>query len=250
MTLSTTTNTGLSRLARIAAVLGSAALLAACGGAESKSETGADAGTDGKPAASDKTAPKAGDHAGVLETDMVMGDPDAPVTLIEYASLTCPHCATFHAAILPEIKEKYIDTGKVKMVFREFPTAPAALSVAGSVVARCAAEKGGSDAYFAVLSAFFKEQRAWVYGNDPKAEILRIIAPAGIDEAGLEACLGRQDLIDLIETNTTTGSKQFNITGTPSFVLEGEKVSANSAEDFAKAIDAALGETSSDDAGE
>lgn len=233
-----------SRFALAAASLSGALMLAACG--EASTTSGSAAGAQ-EPSSSNQTAAKAGnaagDPAGVLATDMVLGDPDAPVTLIEYASLTCPACANFHATALPDIKENYIDTGKVKLVFREFPTSPAALSVAGSVVARCAAEKNGSKAYFALLGTMFKEQRAWVYGNDPKGEILRIIAPAGIDEAGLNACLERQDLIDLVETNTKTGSEEFQITGTPTFVLGGNKLSFRTMEQFTEALDEALGET-------
>lgn len=211
-------------------------LLVSCGGAESK----ANSSSEGAAATATKGDNGMHAHASVLSNDMVMGSADAPVTIIEYASVTCPHCATFHATIFPEIKEKYVDTGQVRFVFREFPTPPVEFSLIGSVLARCAADKGSSDAYFLVLGALFKDQRGWIYSEDPKAELLKIASQAGMDEADFDACLKREDLVELVNTNTKIANEEFNITGTPSFVLGGEKITAASIEAFEKVIDDAL----------
>jgi protein-disulfide isomerase len=213
-----------------AALLAAPFLIAACGQASSN-------GPGEKPA--DKPA-AASDESGLRANDMMMGADDAPVTLIEYASVTCPHCATFHETILPGIKEKYIDTGKVKMVFREFPTPPAEFSLIGSLMARCTAEKVGEDAYFLVIGSLMKDQRTWIYGDDPKAELLKIAAQTGMDEPAFDACLKRQELVDLINNNTKEAIEKFNIQGTPSFLVNGEKMALHSEEDFTKALDEAI----------
>ena len=203
-------------------------MIAACGGASSNSDAGTDAADNNAAVATDST-------------DMTMGDENAPVTVVEYASVTCPHCATFHETIFPEIKEKYVDTGKVKFVFREFPTPPAGLSYVGSVLARCAAEKGGSDAYFLVLGSLFKTQKTWIYGDDPKLELQKIAAQAGMDETAFDACLQRQDLVDLINENVRDASEKHNINATPAFVVNGEKIpGVRSIEDMEKHLDEAL----------
>lgn len=217
-----------------------ALMLAACGGANS---------TDGAEtaAAQNETSSVEKEGEGALG-DMAIGDPDAPVTVIEYASVTCPHCATFHSEIFPEIKENYIETGKVRFIFREFPTAPANLSVAGSMLARCAAEKGGDDAYFVVLNALFQSQRTWIYGDSPRDELLKIASQAGMDAAAFDACVNRQELLDLINENINEGSQKYGITSTPSFVVEGQTRHFSNAEDFSKALDEAL-EKKADDGG-
>ena len=218
-----------------------AALLAACG-AESgdASEKTSDAAATGDASAGETPADV--DAAVIQSNDMVMGSPDAPVTVIEYASTTCPACANFHLSTFPEIKEKYVDTGKVKFVFREFPTSPVEFSLIGSVLARCAAEKSGSDAYFLVLGSLFKTQRQWISGEDPKLELLKIASQAGMDEAAFDSCLKRQELVELVQANSKAAVEQFRISGTPSFVLNGEKMAFKSLDDFFSLLDEALGE--------
>ncbi len=174
---------------------------------------------------------------------MVLGETDAPVTIIEYASVTCPGCASFHQAILPGVKEKYIDTGKAKLVFREFPTPPVEFSYIGSLLARCAADKSSQDAYFAVIDGLFRDQRAWIYGDDPKVELLKIGAQVGIDEAGFDACLKRQDLIDAINERIEVGRAQFEVSSTPSVFVNGEPARVT---ELSAAIDRALGVPPSD----
>lgn len=200
-------------------------LLVACGGASS-SESGSD---------SEKAAKSASER-----TEMTMGADDAPVTVIEYASVTCPGCAAFHQSIFPDIKRDYIDSGKVRFVFREFPTPPQGLSYVGSVLARCAAEKGGDEAYFLVLNSLFQTQRTWI-GENAQAELKKIAAQAGMDETAFDTCLQRQDLVDLINQNVEEGTEKYGINATPSFVLNGEKLPAiRSADDMRTHLDEAL----------
>ena len=216
------------RIARPFAVLALTLGLAACGG-EAADGGATKANTDGGQAVGKATAAQL---AGVMADDMVLGAADAPVTIIEYASVTCPGCAAFHERIFPEIKEKFIDTGKVKFVFREFPTPPVEFALIGSVLARCAAEKTGSDGYFVVLNGLFQNQRAWIGGEDPKAELLKIAGQAGMDEPTFDACLKQQKYVDMINETVRAGSETFGVNSTPSFVIDGEKVSIRSAEDF------------------
>ncbi len=218
-------------------VLSAVALaVAACSGASSDEPAG-DSGEDDIIA---------NDGATGALAEMVLGDPDAPLTVIEYASVTCPHCATFHETIFPIIKENYIDTGKVRFVFREFPTAPAELSVVGSMLARCAADRGGVDAYYLVLGALFKTQgdpregTGWIFSESPRAELIKIVSQAGMDEAAFDECVRRQELIDLINENVETASQKHNVRSTPSFIVGGQLRHFNSAEDFSAAIDEAL----------
>lgn len=211
--------------------------LAACGGASSDEPApspGAGAGENPAPGNENATGALA---------EMALGSSDAEITVIEFASVTCPHCATFHETVFPEIKENYIDTGKVRFVFREFPTAPANLSVAGSMLARCAADKGGSDAYFLVLGALFKTQRTWIYGDAPREELIKIASQAGMDEAAFDACVNRKELVDLINENVKAGVDQYDVNSTPSFVVDGQLRHFSTYEDFAKALDEALEKT-------
>ncbi|MGE0408437.1 MAG: DsbA family protein [Amphiplicatus sp.] len=210
-----------------AALLALPILAAACSGASSE-------GGDKTPAAADHAAAETGAKA-----DMAMGRADAPVTVIEYASLTCSHCADFHERILPAIKEKYIDAGKVRLIFREFPTAPTGLSYVASVLARCAADKGGAEAYFLVVSSLLKTQQSWI-SDDAKTELVKLAAQAGMDEAAFDACMERQDLVDLINANVKYASEEYKINATPSFVIGGETTGVRSVEDFEEKLDAAL----------
>lgn len=216
---------------RSAFIAGAAALgLAACGGASSE---------DAEPSPTAPTEASEANGEGAL-AEMSLGNPDATVTVIEYASLTCPHCATFHETIYPAIKENYIDTGKIQYIFREFPTAPAELSVVGSMLARCAADRGGSNAYFVVLDALFKTQRTWVFGDNPRGELVKVANQAGMDEAAFDACVRRSELLDLINKNVTEGRDKYNINSTPSFVINGSLRHFSNVEDFSEALDEAL----------
>lgn len=205
-----------------AAFLALAFLIAACSGASSEGAADQTPTVGEKPAVSGETGGKA---------EMFLGSADAPITLIEYASVTCPACANFHENMLPKIKEKYIDTGKVKLVFREFPTPPQNLSYVGSVLARCAAEKGGRDAYFMVLGALFKTQRTWISEN-AKVELQKIAAQTGMDQAAFDACMQRQDLIDVINENVKVGNEKDGVEATPTFLIDGKTATIRSLDEL------------------
>ncbi len=205
-----------------AALLAAPLLIAACGNASSE-------------IAKDGDKPQVTAKGELSATDMILGDPNAKVTLIEYASVTCPHCAAFNEQVIPGIKEKFIDTGKVKLVFREYPTAPANYSLIGSVLARCAAEKAGPEAYFLVTDALFRGQKTWIKDN-PKEELVKIVSQAGMGEADLDACLQRKEFVELINNNAKEGMEKYNVQGTPAFILNGEKMSYKTIEEFEQQI--------------
>ncbi|WP_417828990.1 DsbA family protein [Thalassospira sp.] len=156
----------------------------------------------------------------------VMGDENAPVTMIEYASLTCPHCASFHTEVLPEIKEKLIDTGKLKLVFRDYPLDGVALRAAA--VAQCA----GDDRYFGVLSMLFKSQMNWARSQDPIAGIKEVVRFGGMTGDAVDSCIADQELIDGIVSSRITGEQEFNVRSTPSFVIDGETIAGSRDAEF------------------
>ena len=148
----------------------------------------------------------------------VMGDENAPVTMIEYASLTCPHCASFHNEVLPEIKEKLIDTGKLKLIYRDYPLDGVALRAAA--IAQCA----GEDRYFGVLGMLFKSQMTWARSQDPVASSKEVVRFAGMTGDAVDACIADQELIDGIVGSRMTGEQEFNVSSTPSFILDGDLI--------------------------
>lgn len=161
-----------------------------------------------------------------------LGKEDAPVTIVEYASMTCGHCANFHKNTLPEIKKQYIDTGKVRMIFREFPLDP--VSAAGFMLARCAPE----EKYFDVMDALFADQRAWAFTNDPYNSMLNFSKQLGFTQESFEACLTNQSLLDGVNAVRDKGGNEFKVDSTPTFFINGEKVSgALSFEEMSKIID-------------
>lgn len=219
-------------------VMALAVLMTACGGASSDSSVSAAAQSD---ETSQNQAETGSTGAASVGDDMVLGAADAPVTVIEYASVTCPGCASFHATTFPALKEKYIDSGQVKLIFREFPTPPVDFSYIGSVLARCAGEKNGAEAYFVVIDALLKNQRTWIYGDDPKLELLKIAGQAGMDEPAFDACLARQDIIDAMNERIEEGRTKFNIQSTPSFVVDGEPTRFGNQDAFFAILDEKLG---------
>ena len=152
--------------------------------------------------------------------DETLGDPKAPVTVIEYASMTCPHCAHFSAATFPELKKRYIDTGKVYYIFREFPLDE--LAAAGSMVARCA----GKDNYFPLVETLFAQQRDWVVQR-PYQPLLAIAKQAGMTEDSFDACLANQEMVKGIEQVRSEASTKFGVQSTPTFFINGKLVSGD-----------------------
>src|SRR5882672_4716959 len=145
----------------------------------------------------------------------VLGSPDAPVTIIEYASMTCPHCSHFHETTFPAMKTKYIDTGKVRFIFREFPLDP--LAAAGSMLARCA----GKDKYFPLIETLFSQQKDWVV-QKPLAPMLAIAKQAGFTQQSFDECLANQQMLNGIEETRTRAATKFNVNSTPTFFINGK----------------------------
>lgn len=168
--------------------------------------------------------------------DKTLGDPNAPVVMIEYASATCPHCAEFHEQLLPQIKSDYIDTGKVRFIFREFPLDQLALGA--FMVARCLPE----ERYFDALDRLFREQRTWATAQNPAYELFKISEQFGMDKPGFEACSKREDLARAIIKSTRNAAKEFAIKGTPAIFINGEFIDAHEDMPAVKAaLDKALG---------
>ena len=147
--------------------------------------------------------------------DEAVGSPDAPVTIVEYASLTCGHCAAFHMQTYPALKEKYIDTGKVRFIMREFPLDP--LAAAAFMLSRCA----GDDKYFQMVDLFFEKQADWTRTDDPVAALLNLSKQAGFTQESFEACLTNQELLDGVNAVKDRGA-QFGVDSTPTFFVNGE----------------------------
>lgn len=175
----------------------------------------------------------AGSFADAAEVkDRVLGDPDAPVTIIEYSSLTCPHCAAFHNEILPDLEERYIETGKAKLIMRDFPLDQYAMQA--SMIAHCA----GDDRYFQFIEAMFANQERWARAGDPTAALLQLAQLGGLPKDEATACLEDQALGDAVLQARLDGQTEFDIRSTPTFIIEGEKLTgAQSVDEFAKLID-------------
>jgi protein-disulfide isomerase len=147
--------------------------------------------------------------------DEVQGAENAPVTIVEYASMTCPHCSHFHETTYPELKKKYIDTGKVRFIFREFPLDP--LAAAASMLARCA----GKDKYFPLIDAFFAQQKDWVV-QKPLQPMFNIAKQAGFTQQSFDECLANQQMLNGIEETRTRAAEKLNVNSTPTFFINGK----------------------------
>ncbi len=152
--------------------------------------------------------------------DMALGPANAPVTITEYASMTCPHCAAFNENVFPKIKSEYIDSGKVRYVFREFPLDIKA--AAGSMLARCIA-KDDAGKYFAVIDMLFKQQNDWVVKNTTET-LARIGKQAGLSQQAVEDCLKDQALLDKIAADQKFANEVLKVNSTPSFFINGEMI--------------------------
>ena len=169
--------------------------------------------------------------------DMALGPTDAKVTITEYASMTCPHCAAFNADVFPKIKAEFIDTGKVRYIFREFPLDIKA--AAGSMLSRCIAN-GDATKYFAVTDLLFKTQSDWVMKNTADS-LGRIGRQAGLSQEQVETCLKDQALLDKIAADQKYASEVLKVDSTPTFFINGEKIKGEtSIEEFEKRINPLL----------
>lgn len=204
----------LVRRGRIGLAVGAAFLLLATCGEANDSET-APAGGNAAGALAPPVSPAAKAPEADLLPDLAFGAADAPVTVVEYASMTCPHCADFAEVVFPDLKKLYIDTGKVRYVFREFPLD--GLALRASMLARCA----GPDRAFAFVESLFRLQRQWVLAEDPMAALAENARLGGMSQADFDACMADKALERGILANRKRGDEQDGVTGTPFFLING-----------------------------
>jgi protein-disulfide isomerase len=169
--------------------------------------------------------------------DMALGPANATVTITEYASMTCPHCAAFNETVFPKIKSEYIDTGKIRYVFREFPLDIKA--AAGSMLSRCIA-KDDAAKYFAVTDLLFRQQNDWAMKNTTET-LTRIGKQAGLSQQQVEDCLKNQALLDKIAADQKYAAEVLKVDSTPTFFINGEKIKGETSfEEFDKRIKSLL----------
>ena len=174
-----------------------------------------------------------------LFSEMVLGDPNAPVEVIEYASYTCPHCASFHANQFKDLQANYIDTGKIRFIYREVYFDRPGLWA--SMIARCA---GDQNFFFAFTDLLYAEQRTWLASGDPAgivAELRRMAKTAGMDDGALDACLSDAAKAEALFGWYQENAERDGINSTPSFMIDGVKYSNMAYDDFAAILDDKLG---------
>ncbi len=193
----------LALTAVVAATLG----LAACG----------DAGTDSADGSGGNPALAVEHPLG----DITLGDPNAPLTLVEYASFTCGHCAAFHTVNLPPLKEKYIETGKVFYIFREYPLDPVA--TAASMLTRCVSP----DRYLQFADVLFARQQQWAFSEDPRAALEAIARQGGISSGQFEACMTDQAVLDGLREVQRHAQEDLQVQATPTIFVGTEKINGN-----------------------
>jgi protein-disulfide isomerase len=169
--------------------------------------------------------------------DMAIGPANATVTITEYASMTCPHCANFNETVFPKIKSEFIDSGKVRYVFREFPLDIKA--AAGAMLARCIA-KDDAPKYFAVVDLLFRQQNEWVMKNTTET-LTRIGKQAGLSQQQVEDCLKDQALLDKIAADQKYANEVLKVNSTPTFFINGEMLKGETSfNEFSKRINSLL----------
>jgi protein-disulfide isomerase len=167
--------------------------------------------------------------------DLVLGSPDAKVTVVEYASMTCGHCANFHNRVFPEIKKKYIDTGQVRFIMREFPLDN--LAAAGSMLARCA----GDEKTHLMIDVLFQKQDQWVVRTNPVPRLFEIAKQAGFTQDSFDKCLTDDKLLAQIEAVRTRASEKFGVNSTPTFFINGKRLEGGATlAEFDKALEPLL----------
>lgn len=222
---------------KIAALLASAGLVASTGGLAHAAGASAEptkeiriAQSEAAPAATPAPAVEAPASSGSVDVselmaegplpDIVIGEADAPVTIVEYASMTCGHCANFHVNSYPQIKKDFIDTGKAKLIIREFPFDPRAL--AGAMLARCT----GDDAKrTAMVDVLLEQQGEWVRAENASAALLKFAKLAGMSQDDFTACLNDKELQQKVVETQERGQNEFGVNATPTFFVNGDKYS-------------------------
>jgi protein-disulfide isomerase len=177
---------------------------------------------------SEAQAQKAGPKAEISEAELMkpgplsenmLGNTNAKVTIVEYASMSCPACASFHATVYPELKKKYVETGKVRFVFREFPLDPRA--GAASMLARCA----GPDKFFQMIEVLFKRQEQWAFiKGSPIEELKSMARQTGMSEEAFNTCVNDKKTLEAMEVIRNRGSEQYGVASTPTFFINGKKL--------------------------
>ena len=192
--------------------------------------------TEPTPApASDGEVDVAALMSGQVLPNVVIGRADAPITIVEYASMTCDHCAAFHANTYPVLKRDYLDTGKAKLIVREFPFDPRA--VAASMLARCTPGENGRTA---MVDALFAQSESWAHADDAANRLLSIARIAGFTEQSFRACLSDADLQAKVVATKDRGASEFGVDSTPTFFIDGKKYrGALPPEQMAAILDAA-----------
>ena len=170
------------------------------------------------------------DDLGVSEGDYTLGNPKAGVVLVEYASLTCPHCAVFHEKIMPMIKKDYIDAGKVHYVYRDFPLDR--LALAAAVVARC----GGRDRFFGFIETLYGSQDQWARASDPLAALRTLALVGGMSKGDFEACIREQKDVDAILEARLEAARNFGVNSTPTIFINGNRYHAAESVDAMRAL--------------
>jgi len=153
----------------------------------------------------------------VMLAEKSLGSATAPVTMTEYSSLDCSHCGDFHAATLPLLRANYVDTGRMRLIYRDYPRGDAA--IAGAMVARCS-----GDNYFATLDVLYRAQSSWAYASNYTAGIKAVVSPLGITSSDVDACLASTELRNGVLAIKQAGQSTYGITGTPTFIINGQKV--------------------------
>lgn len=175
--------------------------------------------------------------------EMAIGDENAPVTIVEYMSMTCPHCATFHNNTFDKIKTDYVDTGKARFIIREFPFDPRA--AAAFMLARCnpakPEEASTPEQYYPMVSMLMKQQEAWAAAEDGRAALLQMSKLAGFSQETFQACLTNQQLLDDVNATMKRGADEFGVNSTPTFLINGKRYAgAMSVESMSALIDSLL----------
>jgi protein-disulfide isomerase len=176
-------------------------------------------GSAGAPEAT--TLAAASSEMPLYDDDRILGDAAAPVTILEYSSLTCPHCAAFHRETLPRVKTEWIESGRARLVYRHYPLDQVALRAAAA--ANCVP----GDGFFGFMDVLFQNQEKWAGSQDPFAAVGQYAALAGLDKATYEKCLSDEAVIDRILEKQADGRDKYNVTSTPTFVINGTPVAGN-----------------------
>ncbi len=172
------------------------------------------------PAAAQTPSKPAANTASLLAPtpqDRILGRPDAPITIVEYASLTCPHCAHFDKDVLPKVKQKWIDSGKAKLILRDFPLDEPAMRAA--MVARCAPP----ERFYPLVDTFFADQEKWVTAKDYRAALERLAKLGGVGDKEFKTCISDKKLEDQVAQSRLTAAQDLGVDATPTFFINGTK---------------------------